>query len=469
MKKIILFFVTVLILFCHSLGIIHAFYDPTSVENNKFGIHLGSPADLEEAASLVNSSGGDWGYVTFVIQKGERNISHWQRVFDKARKLHLIPIVRIATKADGVNWEKPSFGDIDGWVNFLNSLNWVIKNRYIVIGNEPNHAKEWGGEINPEEYATYLKTFSEKLKNVSSDFFILPAGFDASAPNSKETIEESIYLRRMIEKEFNIFNYIDGWTSHSYPNPSFSGSEYGQGKGSVRTFEWEINYLRSLGLQKKLPIFITETGWAHKVSNQKSKLLNPNVLGNKFKYSFSNIWNSKNIVAVTPFIINYPDPPFDNFSWKDKSGIFYPFYYDVQNIIKINGKPVQETKGLIISIFMPPIQQSDTIFSGIILVKNTGQSIWNNDRINVISNDKSLEIISTSFNQIEPDNEGFIFFKAKINNENNIYISALNLSENSKVFAEDKIFHVFLFKPLNLKMQIEAIFAKIRHILFLRK
>ena len=34
----------------------------------------------------------------------------------------------------------------------------------MIIANEPNHSKEWGGQINPKEYASYLKLFSEKLK-----------------------------------------------------------------------------------------------------------------------------------------------------------------------------------------------------------------------------------------------------------------------------------------------------------------
>jgi len=199
-----------------------ALENPLATPNNKFGIHLTDMADLDDAARLVNSSGGDWGYVTFVIQKTDRNEKYWQDIFNKCRRLHLIPIVRIATRPQGNIWEKPSLGDIDGWVSYLNSLNWVIKNRYVVIANEPNHAKEWGGEINPEEYVDYLVSFSGKLKNVSSDFYILPAGLDSSAANTKETMDEYLFLKRMFAKNSNFLNSVDGWTSHAYQTPALA-------------------------------------------------------------------------------------------------------------------------------------------------------------------------------------------------------------------------------------------------------
>ena len=34
------------------------------------------------------------------------------------RRFHLIPIVRLATKANGDTWDAPSEAEIDNWVNF---------------------------------------------------------------------------------------------------------------------------------------------------------------------------------------------------------------------------------------------------------------------------------------------------------------------------------------------------------------
>src|SRR3989344_509102 len=243
-------------LFLGNLKIVKAVENPLAKTNNLFGIHILNESDIKDAANLVNSSGGEWGYVTLVIRKDERDTTRWQKVFDELRRHKLIPIVRIATIQQDGGWEKPVLDETDGWVSFLNSLNWVIKNRYVIIGNEPNHAKEWGGEINPSEYARYLRLLSEKLKANSQDFFVLPAGFDFSAKNTKDTMDATLFLKEAVSSEKDFFNYIDGWTSHSYPNPDFAGSEMASGRGTVRSYEWELEFLKTLGLVKEVPVFI---------------------------------------------------------------------------------------------------------------------------------------------------------------------------------------------------------------------
>lgn len=355
---------------------------PLSVPNNRFGIHILDENDLTDAANLVNSTGGDWGYVTLVIRKDERDTKRWQEIFNKMRRLHLIPIIRIATRQQGSSWEKPNLDEIDGWVSFFNSLNWVIQNRYIVIGNEPNHASEWGGEINPEEYSDYLNTFSQKLKNASSDYFILPAGLDASAPNSKLTLSEEEFLKRMIIKNPDIFLYLDGWTSHSYPNPDFSGSQDESGKGSVRTFEWELQFLKSLGVSRNLPIFITETGWAHDMEGTNANFQDTESIAQKLKTAYQTAWNNEDIVAVTPFILNYEDEPFDKFSWKKADNSFYSFYYQIKDLAKPKGAPIQIVSVDVLTLLIPPIIPTDEGKKGLAIVKNNGQSIWEgNSRI----------------------------------------------------------------------------------------
>ncbi len=241
--------------------IVVAKYNPTEIKNNIYGISIINHSDLNDAARLVNSNGGDWGYVTIVITEDQRNRDVWQKFLDDCRRLHLVPIIRIATKYENGSWSIPNNDSVDTWINFFNSLNWTVENRYIVIGNEPNHSKEWGGKLNPAAYAQYLKTFSERLHNSSSDYFVLNAGFDQDAPNSKVTMDQMKYMKEMVNAVPDIFHFIDGWNSHSYPNPAFSGSVTSSGRRTVRGYEWELEMLRSLGTTKELPVFITETGW----------------------------------------------------------------------------------------------------------------------------------------------------------------------------------------------------------------
>lgn len=420
-----------------------AVYDPVSVPNNRFGIHIIDPVDLEDAAKLVNSSAGDWGYVTLVITQTQRDSKRWQQVFDRARRLHLIPIVRIATQPLGDIWEKPSSGDIEGWVSFFNSLNWVTQNRYVVIGNEPNHAKEWGGEINPEEYAGYLDEFASKLKGASSDYYVLPSGFDASAGNSKETMDEVAFLRKMFTAKPELFANIDGWASHSYPNPAFSGPENGFGRGSVRSYDWELSVLRGLGVSKELPVFITETGWAHNGNTDK--------LGQKFTFAFANAWSDKRVVAVTPFVLSYSEAPFATFSWKSKEGNYYGFYSDVQKLAKTKGEPLQQDKGAIIAVFVSPIHIVDSSFTGVALVKNDGQAIWSRDELALALDGVSALKTEPSFVFLEPKGLGLISFSAQAPQESGLRTKSLTLTRLAKPVTDASFFQLLTVSPIRMK------------------
>src|SRR5437870_877090 len=96
MKKFaFLFVIPLFILFAKPA---FAVYDPTSKPNNIFGIHILFPTEIEKATRLVNSNGGDWGYITIPIQYGDRNLEKWQDFMTNARQHHLIPIVRVATE-----------------------------------------------------------------------------------------------------------------------------------------------------------------------------------------------------------------------------------------------------------------------------------------------------------------------------------------------------------------------------------
>lgn len=428
-----------------------AIYDPTSVENNRYGIHIFSEKDLNDAERLVNSTGGDWGYVTFVITELERDHDRWQKVFDEMRRRHLIPIVRLATKAGGEVWEKPKEEEINNWIAFLNSLNWVIENRYVIISNEPNHAGEWGGSVNPQEYASYLREFSQKLKSASPDFFVLPAGLDASAINSQSSMEESAFIRGMIRAVPDVFDNIDGWVSHSYPDSGYFGTA---------TFQWETDYLKKLGVTKDYPIFITETGWSNTKFGEDQIAIN-------LQNSLQNSWNSPNIVAITPFILSYPQAPFAQFSWQKSDGTYYKFFQTVQGIKKVKGEPRQIVSGQILGAIPQPLLFTGSDFVGVILARNTGQSIWAPDAVSVKSDSGVTNLTNYPFNEIEPMRLGLIIFKATAPSNIGIYSKNLYLAGPKG----RRITNSFGIEGLVIrldKMQIQGFFDKLLSFIKLR-
>ncbi|HBL52408.1 MAG: hypothetical protein A3D24_04485 [Candidatus Blackburnbacteria bacterium RIFCSPHIGHO2_02_FULL_39_13] len=425
--------------------------DPLSVSNNVFGIHVIDENDLIDAAKLVNGNGGEWGYVTLVIREEDRDTSKWQRIFDKMRELKLIPIVRLATYAEEQNWAKPKAEDVDSWVIFLSSLNWVVKNRYVILFNEPNHSNEWGGTVSPEEYAKIVRVFYDSLKDASGDYFVLPAGFDVSVPNSKTSMDVSLYFKKMHMAELGIFKLFDGWSSHSYPNPNFSGSPYKMGRIGVQSYNWEVSYLSRFGLSQDIPIFITETGWIHKEGKDKKVLgLSSETVGDFFKDAYNNAWNDSRIVAVTPFVLNYQDKPFDQFSWKKLGqSEYYPQYDIVQNIPKIKGNPEQVENSTFIETDIPDTLISDSTYQIYAIFKNTGQSIWGeNYLIDIGDFGKSGEISRT-----RPLEDAKVVFSLKTPSKPGVYKVELQLTNNGKKFGQGHEFAFKVISPVAVKVK----------------
>lgn len=332
MARYIKLLVLVLLFFFLFLNKVYASYDPKSVPNNKFGVHILFPDEIFEAQKLINSTGGDWGYITIPIQSSDKDLVKWQKFMDEAKQLHIIPIIRLSTTGDYFNtavWEKPKLTDIVDFANFLDSLNWPTKNRYVVVYNEVNRGDEWGGSPNPFEYAQILDFAADTFKSKNPDFFVISAGLDNAAPNIfGQYMNEFDFMNAMTYEVSDVFEKIDGLASHSYPNPDFSQSPRGRG---VQSFRMEQSLAKTLGA-KNLPTFITETGW----SNEK---LSETVIASYYKDAFENAWSDQNIIAVTPFLLRAGAEPFSKFSLISQNGEETPQHEKLAQMPKVRGDP----------------------------------------------------------------------------------------------------------------------------------
>lgn len=325
--KNLLFFLFSIIYFLFSTKPVQALYDPRTLPNNKVGVHILSLDEISRAAALVNSSGGDWGYVTVPIQPSERDLPKWQSFMDQARTLHLIPLVRITTVPQGGTWAQGENTDLVDFANFLSELHWPVENRYIVLFNEVNRDAEWGGTVDPAKYAEIVKNARTIFKERSTDFFLLGPALDLSLPNSRSSQSATSYLRAMAAHDPLIWSYFDGWASHSYPNPAFQAHPTKTGLTSIVGYRSEFSLLK---LATK-PVFITETGWdQNKVSDS---------LLNSYWTQAWQIWNQDyNVVAVTPFILSGGDM-FSPFSLLDEGGNYRPSGQAIANLAKSAGTP----------------------------------------------------------------------------------------------------------------------------------
>ena len=462
--KNFLYYIIVLLFFLfaatYNLPTAYAIVDPSDVPNNKFGIHIiqATPDESFPAEQLVNTN-GDWGYITFLIESKDRNEGKWQEFFNDLRRRHLIPIVRLATKPVNEHWERPYEKEYEAWADFLDTLNWPVKNRYVIVYNEPNHGKEWGGTSDPASYAQVLDKTIDALKKKSEDFFVLNAGFDASAPHQvPQYFDEELFLREMNKAVPGIFNKLDGWVSHSYPNPGFVGSPDAQGRGTVRGFIWELQALQQIGLTKNLSVFITETGWKHAEGlNFDPSLPSSTVVATYFERSFQNAWSSNKIVAVTPFLLSYQEPPFDHFSFKKPNGeqSFYAHYDRILNMPKIVGQPVQENKAALIKgeVYSSVVSGQSYIIN--LTFKNIGQSIWDqNTKLVVMTGSKELGTENVTVDQMVEPGQTYTF-KLKLKApESGSFNVVLNLFRGEKQFDSPALeFTTEVKAPVILKIK----------------
>lgn len=290
-------FVIFCLLFLISVSPIHAIYDPLSVPNNKFGIHILETAEVEKAAELVNSSGGAWGYVTIPIRANERNLEKWTKFMEDCQKLKIIPILRIASFPVDDHWMAPNEYDLVDFANFLDQLPWPTKNRYIVVYNETNHDSEWDGFVNPSEYARVLDRAIDIFHKRNADFFIISAGLDSSVGNEYD------YLWQMNAAWPGIFSKIDGFAIHVYANPGF-----------------EENYLCQNFSVCNLKIFVTEADGFFPVA--------------------------ENVVAITPFVLNAQAGPFVRFSFLNQQNNWKSSAQEVIKTPKTAGQPQLSEKSV---------------------------------------------------------------------------------------------------------------------------
>jgi len=334
---------------------IESIYEPSSsddiqknigYQNNKVGVYI--YAEVEEftdlADKLINSNGGDWGYALIPYNVKDYNETRWNKLFKNLREKHIIPIIQLWDLE--LKQKNKREDQINDSAKFLNKLDWPIKQRYVTVYNEVNDKKFWGGKIDPKQYAKILNQTIDRLKQENKDFFVMNGAFNASARTNWEYLDEKDYLKQMNKTVPGIFKKLDGWASHPYPQPNFTGSPKDSGRDSIRAYEWELSLLRRYGVDtKNLPVFITETGWPHKEGAKENKhYLNQYQVADNIKYAYENVWlKDDRVVAITPFTIRY-NPPYDNWSWITINNNPYPQFKAVQNIKKTKGKPPVVTK-----------------------------------------------------------------------------------------------------------------------------
>ncbi len=291
----------------------HGVIGVQAVETEKLGIHVMNASELKAAKQLldVNQSNSKWQYVTLPVSISEINCGELQKSLDLARDNRLIPMIRLTTKFKDGSWQIPTKYELVTGLDCLNNANWPTDEKIVIAFNEVNHAAEWGGRLDPAEYAKLLKFVLEWSQTSTGGLKILPAALDLAAPNGSNTADAFGYLRQMHQAQPELLSALPAWNSHSYPNPGFIGKPQDTGRTSLRGYQHELAFLKDkLHINKDFDVYITETGWRASGSN-------PSVLISYYRYAQKNIWSDNRIKAVTPFVLNGAPGPFEQFSFLD--------------------------------------------------------------------------------------------------------------------------------------------------------
>lgn len=288
------------------------------------GVHLLHPSEITQAKELLRTEENkdQWMYITipFVLEDLNR-LREWQQFFSLAREYRFKPIIRLGTRynPETQSWDRPTRKDIVNLVGGIDHLEWPDESdKIVVIFNEPNHAKEWGGKIDAVGYARTLQFAIDWLVTTDQAYRVLPAGLDLAASNGRDvttnlpTAEALEYLRTMLQAEPRIAETIGGWNSHSYPNPGFSGRPTDTGKLSLRGWESELLVLKEFST-RDIGVYITETGWEENNTTRRW-------IKGYYAYAVDHVWSDPRIQAVTPFVLNGSPGPFERLSFFDASG-----------------------------------------------------------------------------------------------------------------------------------------------------
>jgi hypothetical protein len=355
------------------------------------------PEHLRYARELV----GEWGYVVVVIRLNDLEVEKWQSFLDQCARLHLTPIFRFATFYDRERkmWsaplrdnEKPGgyFTVAEQYRDFLDQLKWPLKQRLIIVGNEPNRGDEWDNQPNGEAYAHFLGDVSKRLRENDPNVVILNAALDLYAPNTNgklfndgyRYVDADTFLKQMVKWDKDIFTKVQIWNAHAYPLGPFRDSPdkqqlqfdfiggvpearatpwpNGLFNRGINSYAWELFRIGELGGPQP-PVMITETGWRHLESTapdasdahgaevsaaQLADYFELAFLGNRGRFpqyaqSGWTPWqDDARVTAVIPFALDgFPlDWGHSNWLMLDENGAVQGVYPQFQRMLELNGK-----------------------------------------------------------------------------------------------------------------------------------
>lgn len=197
------------------------------VQAADYGVHILHPGEIAQVAKEfdhVRQTEDEKIYVTipFTLEDIGR-LAEWQSGFEEAKKHNVIPLVRVSTRfnPDKNAWEVPDRRQMILLVKALSTLDWPQEQRHVILFNEPNHNAEWGGKVDPAEFAKVTTFLADWFHTEGKNYVLLPAAADLAAPNGSTTWEAFRFWQGVLAADPQYLEHFDAWNSHSYPQSWF--------------------------------------------------------------------------------------------------------------------------------------------------------------------------------------------------------------------------------------------------------
>ncbi len=156
-----------------------------------------------------------WLTGTFLFRTNDFAPEKLKAFFEAAAANKILPIIRIGSENSGDNWPaiSPTLAQTDATAlsNALSSVSFP-KSIYVEIGNEINFNNEWGGQANPESYATSYMAFVGALTSSTLRPILPPLTLNDAAA----AIRAEDYYRRLknsldsqLKAKFNCDRYLN--------------------------------------------------------------------------------------------------------------------------------------------------------------------------------------------------------------------------------------------------------------------
>jgi hypothetical protein len=209
--------------------------------------------------------------------RGEWDFSQSDRILDEleARNIQLIArlgqVPEWAATGEIISENSESHdtppSDMDAWAHYCRTVAERYQGRIAAyqIWNEPNLAREWGGQIpDAAAYVEVLRVCSEAIRAVDSEVILISAGLSPTGNFDVTAQRDDIYLDAMYQAGFQQYIDVVGVHAPGYAPPTYGPDDAERdGIGRWASFR-RIEDLRKIMLQyddAARQMAIMEFGW----------------------------------------------------------------------------------------------------------------------------------------------------------------------------------------------------------------